>query len=93
MKKHKILVTIACPGRIKTNISINALNEKGLATGVMDDAQKYGMSAEVCANKMLSGVEKKKKEMYIGGKEILMVYFKRFLPRLYYHLASTQKTN
>ncbi|MCT4622971.1 MAG: SDR family oxidoreductase [Schleiferiaceae bacterium] len=89
--KNNIDVTIVCPGRIKTNISLNAIGADGKATGVMDDAQNNGMSADLCAKKMLKAVEKKKKEIYIGGKEILMVYFKRFIPSLYYKLAATVK--
>ena len=92
-KKNNINVTIACPGRIRTNISLNALGKDGKATGKLDDAQKNGMSAEKCASIMLSAVSKKKKEIYIGGKEILMVYFKRYIPALYYKLAATVKPN
>jgi dehydrogenase/reductase SDR family member 7B len=46
------------------------------------------MLADVCAGKILEAVANKKKEVYIGGKEILMVYFKRYIPSLFYFLAS-----
>ncbi len=90
-RENNIDVTIVCPGRIKTNISVNALGADGKATGKLDDAQNFGMPAEKCASIMLRAVGKKKKEIYIGGKEILMVYFKRFIPTLYYKLAATVK--
>ena len=89
--ENNIAVTIVCPGRIKTNISINALGADGTATGKLDDAQNNGMPAEKCASIILKAVQKKKKEIYIGGKEILMVYFKKFIPALYYKLAATVK--
>lgn len=86
-KTNGIHVTIACPGFVRTNISLNAIDRDGVATGKMYKAQQEGMAPEVCARKILLGVASKKKEMYIGGKEILMGYFKRYLPPLYYSLA------
>lgn len=77
-----IAVTIACPGYIKTDISLNALDSSGLAQGTMDKNQSKGMSAEKCAKQMMTAVQKGKKEVYIGGKEILSIYIKRFLPSL-----------
>jgi short-subunit dehydrogenase len=40
------------------------------------------MSPELCANKLVKGVFKEKAEIYIGGKEIIAIYIKRFLPSL-----------
>ena len=90
---NNINVTIACPGRIKTNISVNAIGPDGKPTGTMDNAQNTGMTAEKCANQMIKAAAKNKKEVYIGKKEILMVYFKRYIPALYYKLASSVKRN
>ncbi len=88
-----IKVTIVCPGFIRTDISKNALGPDGKPTGKMDEAQNAGMSPEKCAEKMISASRKNKKEVYIGGKEISMVYFRRYLPSLYYYLASRVKPN
>jgi dehydrogenase/reductase SDR family protein 7B len=41
--------------------------------------------------KMRRSIEKGKKEVFIGGKEILMVYFKKYIPPLFYKIA--RKTN
>ena len=83
LKNEKIHITIACPGRVKTNISINAVTKNGNPYGQMDDGQAQGISVEKCAEKYLSAIRKNKKEVYIGGKEILMVYIKRFFPRAF----------
>ena len=91
--ENNINVTIACPGRIKTNISVNAIGSDGKPTGKMDNAQNTGMSAEECASQMIKAAAKKKKEVYIGNKEILMVYFKRYIPALFYKLAATVERN
>jgi len=81
--KNNIFVTLVLPGFIRTNISINAVTETGEALNQMDEAQENGMSPDTCARKIVRGVEKQKLELLIGGKEILGVYIKRFLPNLF----------
>jgi dehydrogenase/reductase SDR family protein 7B len=75
-----IHITIACPGFIKTKVSINALTANGDAQGTMDDAQEHGMSADACAEKLYKAISDRKEEAYIGGKETKLVLFKRFFP-------------
>jgi dehydrogenase/reductase SDR family member 7B len=41
------------------------------------------MPADVCAAKALDAIARGKQEVMIGGKEVLAVYIKRFLPSLY----------
>lgn len=84
-------VTIACPGYVKTQISLNALNKNGEKHGVMDQNQENGISAETCAMKIWNATESDKKLILIGRKEILMAYFKRYLPGLFYKLAYNLK--
>lgn len=86
--KDGLSVTMICPGRINTPISMSALTAEGAKHGEMDPGQAEGMSAEKCAAKMRKSIEKGKKEVFIGKKEILMVYFKKYLPFLFYHLAN-----
>ncbi len=78
-----IFVTMICPGFVKTNVSINALTGDGTPLNQMDEAQDKGMSPQVCADKILKGMESKKEEILIGGKEKYAVYFKRLLPSLF----------
>ena len=81
--ENNIKVTTICPGYIKTNISVNALNESGSKFGKMDSNQENGIPAEECARRILDAVKKDKKEIYIGGfKEVAAIYLKRFLPNL-----------
>jgi dehydrogenase/reductase SDR family protein 7B len=84
-------VTIMCPGRVNTPISKSSLDGSGKARGIMDPGQENGIPAEKCAQKMRRSIEKGKKEVFIGGKEILMVYFKKYIPPLFYKIA--RKTN
>lgn len=86
-----IFVTLVTPGFVKTNVSINALTENGKALNKMDDAQKKGMPAEVCAKKIIKGIVKERNELLIGGRETLGVYVKRFLPNLFAKIIRTAK--
>lgn len=78
-----IKVLMVCPGKIKTNISINAITEMGTKNNIMDKSQEEGMPAEECARKILQAIRKEKEEVFIGGKELSAVLVKRFFPRLF----------
>lgn len=90
-KENNLRVSIVIPGRIKTNISVNALNRNGNHHGKMDEGQVNGMLPERAAAIICKKLKKEKKEILVGGKEVLMVHIRRFLPFLYYHLASKVK--
>jgi dehydrogenase/reductase SDR family member 7B len=81
--KDQIYVSMICPGFIKTNVSVNALTADGSPLGVMDEAQAKGMSPEKFSEKLFSAIQKKREEVYIGGKETLAVYLMRFFPSLF----------
>ena len=83
-----IRVTVVCPGRILTDVSVNALTKDGTPHGEMDHGQANGITAKACAMKIIKAVRKNKKEVYIGKKDLLMVYFKRYIPWMYYLLVS-----
>lgn len=90
---QNISITLICPGFIKTNVSINALTAKGTAQGTMDAAQESGMQPEACAKLIVNAIEKRKEEVYIGGKEVKGVWLKRFFPlRLSKYLRTANVT-
>jgi len=91
LKKENINVTIICPGRVQTNISLNALTKDGKPYGIMDKGQSEGISAEKCARKIVRAIKKNKKEVYIGGTELLMVCIKKYFPGVFYLLSSKVK--
>jgi len=83
-----VQVTVACPGYIKTNISLNAIGKDGKPFGKMDQNQAKGISAEVCARKMVNALKSGKHEIIIAGfKETLGTYLKRFAPALLWQLT------
>lgn len=80
--KDKINVLVVCPGYINTSISENALKADGTKYGKKDSNQQQGLSAELCAKKIIDAIASNKTEVYMGGKEVLGVYLKRFFPRI-----------
>jgi dehydrogenase/reductase SDR family protein 7B len=90
-KENNIKVTVIIPGRVRTNISINAVTKNGQAYGKMDDGQNEGITPEKSAKIIIRAIKRNKREVLVGGKELLMVHFRRFIPALFYRLASKIK--
>ncbi|MEO0471547.1 MAG: SDR family oxidoreductase [Bacteroidota bacterium] len=87
LKPKGIHVTLVNPGRIHTQISVNALTKDGSTYGEMDPGQAKGMSAERCADSILTAIRRKKPEINIGFPETIMVYLKRYAPWLFRRIA------
>jgi short-subunit dehydrogenase len=83
MQNKDIAVSIICPGFVATDISYNALGGSGTATGVYDSANAGGISPQEFARRAYPIIQSQKMEAYIGGKEVLGVYLKRFLPGIF----------
>lgn len=81
--KDNVFVTMLCPGVIRTPISYSALTGDGTPLNKMDDLQSKGKPVDWCAREIVKAIEKRKEEVYIGGKEILLIYIKRFFPSLF----------
>lgn len=91
LNNDNIKITIVSPGRIKTNISVNALTKDGSAYDKIDEGQANGMTAALCAAKIVKAIKRERKELLVGKMEILMVHIRRFLPALYYKLVTRIK--
>ena len=81
--KDNIRVTMICPGFIHTPITLAALTADGTPLNKMDEGQFKGKPADWCARKIVKAIQQEKQEVYIGGREVIMVYIKRFLPSLF----------
>lgn len=86
-----ITVLMVCPGFVRTDISINALTSDGTPQGTMDEAQACGMLPDVCATRIIEAIDAEKPEVYIGGRELLGVYLKRFVPSLFNRIIRKTK--
>ena len=87
--KDNLKINIICPGRIKTQISVNSLTKDGEQYGKMDPGQAKGISAEKCAQIIIRSMRRNKRITVIGGQGKLMVFFKKFIPPLFYKIASS----
>ena len=76
-------VTLAAPGYVHTQISVNALTGSGEPLGEMRKTTAAGIDAGVCARKIVNAVEAEKDEVLIAGaKETAGVWMKRLTPGL-----------
>jgi short-subunit dehydrogenase len=81
--RNNVTVTVACPGYIKTDLSLSAIGKDGQPYGLMDENQSKGIAAEVCASKMVNSLQSGKHEVVIAGfMETLGTVLKRFSPAL-----------
>lgn len=87
---HNIHVSIVYPGQINTPISKSALDQQGNPSGQMDDNQANGMDVDRCAQKIVKGIVQQKKDIYVGGKEMMILKIQRFFPRLFYKVLKKQ---
>lgn len=78
-----IKTLIVCPGKVKTNVSVNAVTASGTSHNKMDESHVNAMSAEECAQHIIRGILANKEEILVGGKELLIVKIKRFFPKLF----------
>jgi short-subunit dehydrogenase len=89
-EKKGISVLMVCPGKIKTNVSLNAASSTGDSHNKMDPSHQNAMSAQECAKQIIAGIMNDKEEIFIGGKELLIVKIKRFFPKLFGKLIRKQ---
>lgn len=85
--QNNIKVTMIIPGRINTDISLNAVTKDGSSHGQIDPGQANGMSSDKAAQIILKGILNERKEIVVGKIDIIMVHFRRFLPAVFYYLA------
>ncbi len=87
LHQEGIRTTLVMPGRVRTNISMHALGQDGKEYGKMSKGQAEGIMPERCAMQMLWAAAKDKREVLIGGKELIMPRLKQYFPRIFYKLV------
>ncbi|MGB0402566.1 MAG: SDR family oxidoreductase [Salibacteraceae bacterium] len=91
VQKDGVYISILIPGRVKTEISVNAVEADGSKHGKMDEGQDQGISSEKAARIIAKGLLKNKREIEVGGKELLMIQIRRFIPSLFYKIVARIK--
>lgn len=80
-------VTLLFPGRINTPISLSALEGDGSAYGKMDPGQANGMDADACARKCVDGIVRGRRQVRVGGKEMVSCFLYKWCPGLFFRLV------
>jgi dehydrogenase/reductase SDR family member 7B len=91
-KKYNIDVSVIIPGRVKTSISVHALDAQGKEHGKLDDGQAGGLSPEEAAGIIIKGMLRKKHEILVGKGELIMLHIRRYLPWLFFRIADKIKS-
>jgi len=77
-----IQVTTVIAGYVATGISAAALRGDGTAKGEIETHDAKGMRADVAAEQIYAGVERGRREIVVGGTEVLSVWLQRYVPWL-----------
>lgn len=91
-KKYNIKTSVIIPGRVRTNISLHALDSEGKEHGKMDDGQAGGITPDKAAGIIMKGIIKNKREILVGSSELLMLFIRRYLPWLFFRIADKIKS-
>lgn len=86
-KKNNIRTSVIIPGRVRTSISLHALDHEGKEHGRMDEGQAKGISPEKAARIIIRGILRNKREITVGGSELLLLYVRRYFPRLFFRIG------
>ena len=74
-------VTVICPGYVATEITAKAVAGDGIY-GILDENNASGLTPDACARGCVDAVYGRKREVYIGGREIYSIYLQRWVPGL-----------
>lgn len=91
-QKNNIKASVIIPGRVRTNISFRALDAQGKENGRMDEGLAKGISPGKAAETIIRGIIRNKREILVGGSELIMLHIRRYLPFLFFRLAGKIKT-
>jgi dehydrogenase/reductase SDR family member 7B len=91
-KKYNIRTTVIIPGRVRTSISMHALNAEGKEHGKLDDGQAKGITPEKAALTIIRGMLKNKREILVGKGELMMLHIRRYFPWLFFRIADKIKS-
>jgi short-subunit dehydrogenase len=59
----------------------------------MDAGQAGGISPEKAARMILRGLERNRREILVGGKELFMLYIRKYFPSIFFNIAGKIKAH
>lgn len=91
-KKNNVRASVIIPGRVRTKISIRALDSEGKEHGKMDAGQEGGITPEKAAEQIIRGIIRNKREILVGSRELIMLHIRRYWPFLFFRIADRIKS-
>ena len=91
-KQNNVKASILIPGRVRTNISLHALEKDGNEHGKLDDGQANGITPEKAAQQIIRGIKKNRREILVGAGELTILYIRRIWPWLFFRIADKIKS-
>lgn len=91
-KKFNVRASVIIPGRVRTAISLHALDSSGKEHGKLDEGQAKGITAEHAAKIIIRGIVKNKREILVGKGELMMLHIRRYWPWLFFRIADKIKS-
>jgi dehydrogenase/reductase SDR family member 7B len=86
-KKNNLRASVIIPGRVRTAISLHALDADGKEHGKLDAGQAKGITPKKAAEMIIRGIEKNKREILVGKNELMMLHIRRYCPWLFFRIA------
>ena len=90
-KSSNIRTSVIIPGRVNTSISFHALNAQGMEHGQLDAGQAKGVSPAKAADIIIRGIQRDKREILVGGRELMLLHIRRYVPWLFFRIADKIK--
>jgi len=91
-KIFNIRSTVIIPGRVRTSISLHALDGEGKEHGKLDEGLAKGISPEKAAKIIIKGIAKNKREILVGKNELIILHIRRYFPWLFFRIADKIKS-
>ncbi len=91
-RKNNIRASVIIPGRVRTNISLHALDSQGKEHGKLDKGQAGGITTEKAALQIIKGITRNKREILVGSSELIMLHIRRYFPFFFFRIADKIKS-
>lgn len=91
-KISNIRASVIIPGRVRTSISIHALDGQGKEHGKLDDGQANGILPSKAAEIIIRGILRNRREILVGKGELFLLHIRRHFPWLFFRIADKIKS-